>query len=175
MCIRDRATAATTEAETKTETKAETTDTPAKEETKAEDAPAANAEAEEGGEEKKDEDGTADAKSSNKRSRRKWPFSKGKGAAAKSNTGGSEEAGASGEKTGPTDAEIEAELQKKAKELESERNKLKAKVELHKKVIDLENEVKELKAQLAEYQEGKPEGGGNVVKPFVFQGTDVTK
>ena len=59
------------------------------------------------------------------------------------------------EKPPPTDAEIETELNKRQKELTSEKNQLTHRLELYKKVQKLEQEVADMKGELDTLKEAR--------------------
>lgn len=117
-----------------------------------------SAEGEEGAAE--GEEGAVGGKGGKKQ--RKWPWSKRGGAppsaaagaaAAENGEGGEPEA--EPEKPPQTDAEIETELNKRQKELTSEKNQLTQRLELYKKVQKLEQEVADMKGELDTLKEAR--------------------
>ncbi|NP_999812.1 biomineralization proteins SpP19L long form isoform X2 [Strongylocentrotus purpuratus] len=135
--------------ETKTETKLEAApEAPPKTEpeSKIEEGQASG---EGAGEEGKDGESKPEGKTSSTSTRKKkWlPWQRREGNSVKGASIGAEPANSSEERQ-PTEAEMDAELQKRIQDLQQEKSKIQDRLQLYRKINDLEKEVGDMKGEL---------------------------
>ncbi|XP_041481526.1 uncharacterized protein LOC121428634 isoform X2 [Lytechinus variegatus] len=166
--------------ETKTETKTEAApEAPPKTEpeSKVEEGQASGeGAAEEGKEGESKPEGKTSSTSTRKK---KWlPWQRREGNSVKGAGTGAEPANSSEERQ-PTEAEIDAELQKRIQDLEQQKSDMQKRLQLYRKINDLEKEVGDMKGEIDsikvnvvrpdEVETKVPDEGNGTTKPFAFQ------